>query len=398
MSAAIVSSSEAEQLFWDKFLDTGPIFEGLPVESSSSLPSTPEVPRLKSSHDSGSPTGTKLPQDLDGMMEGEGDLEVGQSFVPDPLAIWQVYLSEKRGDDLGTMIKQNQGNIISQFEEDKAKRDQIIIYVRQTGKLEEEKVQPAVKRILKLLYANRTGRAVTMNRTLRQFLNRITIRKGVEYEDAYSVRYIKPFIDNFNIDMSQFVVPEEGWKNFNDFFFRQLQPDARPIYERDDLMFATSPADCRMLVYPTISRATDLWIKGDNFNLTSLLDSEELAGHYEGGSLVIARLAPQDYHRFHSPVKGTIGKFHEVPGFYYTVNPIAVNHPIDVFTTNRRIYTCIHSPQFGMVCYIAIGATMVGSIVFGKKKGDKVWKGDELGYFAFGGSTVLLLFEKGEIE
>ena len=147
-----------------------------------------------------------------------------------------------------------------------------------------------------------------MNRTLRQFLNRITIRKGVEYEDAYSVRYIKPFIDNFNIDMSQFVVPEEGWKNFNDFFFRQLQPDARPIYERDDLMFATSPADCRMLVYPTISRATDLWIKGDNFNLTSLLDSEELAGHYEGGSLVIARLAPQDYHRFHSPVKGTIGK------------------------------------------------------------------------------------------
>ena len=71
--------------------------------------------------------------------------------------------------------------------------------------------------------------------------------------------------------------------------------------------------------------------------------------------MVIARLAPQDYHRFHSPVNGVVGQFVEVPGFYHTVNPIAVNHPIDIFTTNRRIYTCIHSGEFGMICYIAIG-------------------------------------------
>ena len=248
------------------------------------------------------------------------------------------------------------------------------------------------------MYANRTGRAVTVNKKLRQFLNRMTVRKGIEYEASTSVRYIQPFIDNFEIDMSQFIIPEEGWRHFNDFFYRSILPGVRPIYEPEDPMFCVSPCDSRLLVYPTISGATDVWIKGDNFNLSSLLNSEELAWHYEGGSLVIARLAPQDYHRFHSPVKGTIGKMVEVPGFYHTVNPIAVNHPIDIFTTNRRVYTCIHSPQFGMVCYIAIGATMVGSIVFTKDKGDKVKRGDELGYFAFGGSTILLLFDPGEIE
>jgi len=388
LNAGLVPRAEAEQLFWDKFLNLGPIFEGV---------KSPKQPRKRKFTKKNKKYVPPSPE------EETCDImnvkELSDEFIPNPLLIWQVYISFSRGDDLATLIKNSpQKTIISKHSEDKTLKKEILIYVRETGKLEVELVQPAIKRVLKLLYANKTGRAVTVNKRLRAFLNRMTIKKGIEYENPNSVKYIQPFIDRYNIDMSQFENPVQGWKHFNDFFYRSLLPGVRPIYEEKNPFYCVSPADCRMLVFPSISQATDVWIKGENFNLTSLLESEELASHYEGGSLVIARLAPQDYHRFHSPINCTVGNFVEVPGFYHTVNPIAVNHPIDIFTTNRRLYTLLHSGEFGMVCYIAIGATMVGSIQFTAQPGDIVQKGDEMGYFAFGGSTLLLLFEPGEIE
>ena len=142
MSAASVSRAEAEQLFWSKYLDAGPIFEGL---------KTPEVPRRgrkAKEEESGSPIGdSTIEEFLKATSPRLGD---GDSSVPDPLLIWQVWLAEMRGEDLNEMIKQNQGHIISQHEEDKALKKEIIVYVRETGKLQVEKVQPAIKRILKV--------------------------------------------------------------------------------------------------------------------------------------------------------------------------------------------------------------------------------------------------------
>ncbi|KAG6788874.1 hypothetical protein POTOM_004952 [Populus tomentosa] len=104
---------------------------------------------------------------------------------------------------------------------------------------------------------------------------------------------------------------------------------------------------------------------------------------------------PKDYHRFHSPVSGTIEKFVKIPGCLYTVNPIAVNSKYcNVFTENKREVSIISTAHFGKVAFVAIGATMVGSITFSKKAGDHVKKGDEYGYFSFGGSTVICVFEK----
>lgn len=123
-----------------------------------------------------------------------------------------------------------------------------------------------------------------------------------------------------------------------------------------------SPADCRLSVYPTIDQATKLWIKGKKFSLENLLQDEALASLFYGGSVVIARLAPQDYHRYHSPVTGTLQSFVNISGGYYTVNPIAVNKPFDVFCGNKRLVTTIETLEFGQVCFVAIGATMVGSI------------------------------------
>lgn len=85
-----------------------------------------------------------------------------------------------------------------------------------------------------------------------------------------------------------------------------------------------SPADARTNVFQTVSAAQEFWIKGSKFNLSTLFGDDELASIFADGSMSISRLAPQDYHRFHFPVDGTVGATKKVEGTYFTVNPMAV--------------------------------------------------------------------------
>jgi len=192
--------------------------------------------------------------------------------------------------------------------------------------------------------------------------------------------------------------PVDSYKTFNEFFYRKLKQGARPVAEPNNSKRAVSPADCRMNVFVTIDDATKVWIKGKHFSLKALLCDDNLAKAYDGGSIVICRLAPQDYHRFHVPVDGVLGELYPIDGTYYTVNPVAVREPTDVYTDNKRCRATIKTKDFGDVIYIAVGATLVGSIQFTRKTGDNIKRGEEMGYFAFGGSTVLLLFKKGSIN
>lgn len=93
-----------------------------------------------------------------------------------------------------------------------------------------------------------------------------------------------------------------------------MKPTARPIAEPENAKVVSSPADCRLSAFPTIDLATKYWIKGYGFTLARLLGSEDLAKSFDGGSIVIARLAPQDYHRWHSPIDGTVKSVTEIPG------------------------------------------------------------------------------------
>lgn len=90
--------------------------------------------------------------------------------------------------------------------------------------------------------------------------------------------------------------------------------------------------------------------------------------------MVIARLAPQDYHRFHVPVDCIVKSRKDISGRFFTVNPIAINNQIDVFTENKRVLSIFESPEFGEVAYISVGATLVGSIVFTVNVGDSLKK------------------------
>lgn len=197
--------------------------------------------------------------------------------------------------------------------------------------------------------------------------------------------------------MSEVLLPTEQFKNFNEFFYRALKPGARPCSAPDDPRVIVSPADCRSVVFNTIDSAQAIWVKGREFTVERLLGDAypEDAKRYQGGSLGIFRLAPQDYHRFHIPVDGVLDEPKTIEGEYYTVNPMAIRSALDVYGENVRVLCPIDSVAHGRVMVICVGAMMVGSTVITRKKGDQVRRAEELGYFKFGGSTLLLLFEPG---
>jgi len=228
-------------------------------------------------------------------------------------------------------------------------------------------------------------------------LNHLSVAQGKKYDEPQSKKEIPHFIEFHGLNTEEILDPLDSFANFNEFFFRKLKSSARLIAEPNNPKVAVSPADCRMNVFPTIDQATAFWIKGKRFTLPNLLKDEQLAAKFTGGSLVIARLAPQDYHRFHLPVDCKIGHTTPFDGALFTVNPIAIREPVDVYTENKRNVTVLESSTFGTLAYISVGATMVGSIHITSKEGSNAKKGDEHGYFAFGGSTVLLLFEPNRI-
>jgi phosphatidylserine decarboxylase len=141
----------------------------------------------------------------------------------------------------------------------------------------------------------------------------------------------------------------------------------------------------------------DFYIKGVKFNVMEFLNDTLLGKKYSDGLLVIVRLAPPDYHRYHFPVSGNIIRDLRIEGDYYSVSPLALRKIAGLFCMNEREYMVISTQKFGDVVMSEVGATMVGSIIQ-TYKGDTVVKGAEKGYFKFGGSTVVLLFEKDEVK
>ncbi|KAI8380267.1 phosphatidylserine decarboxylase-domain-containing protein [Blakeslea trispora] len=272
----------------------------------------------------------------------------------------------------------------------------IIVQDRSTGLLIDERMSVYVRLGMRLLYKGMKTSVHT--KTAHLILTNMSIKQGRRFDNPNSVREIAPFIKFHQLDLSEVLEPIENFKTFNEFFYRKLKPGARPCDNPEDKRVAVSTADCRMMAFPTVDDATRIWIKGTEFSLSKLLDDPEEAKAFEGGALAIFRLAPQDYHRYHSPVDGTVRKIHHVKGQYYTVNPMAIRTTLDVYGENKRDVVYMDSDEFGRVAIVCIGAMMVGSIVLTAKEGDYLARTDELGYFAFGGSTLVVLFEKDRMR
>ena len=242
--------------------------------------------------------------------------------------------------------------------------------------------------------------SLTLLDTVKKLLRSLSFKQGRKYDDPTSASQIQGFINFHQLDMGEVLMPMNEFRNFNEFFYRKLKPDARPCSAPDDPHIIVSPADCRSVVFNRMEEAQRIWVKGREFSIERLLGHAYAgdAHRYTNGSLCIARLAPQDYHRFHIPVDGVMGEPRLIDGEYYTVNPMAIRSALDVYGENIRVCVPVDSPVHGRVMIVCVGAMMVGSTVITRRPGEEVRRAEELGYFKFGGSTILLLFESNTIE
>ncbi|RDX43222.1 hypothetical protein OH76DRAFT_1410311 [Lentinus brumalis] len=280
------------------------------------------------------------------------------------------------------------------------------VIVRATGERIFESMPIYPRLGMHLLFYGGTQIKLLHNRSVESVLRDLSVRQGKVYDSPESVKSIPSFIETYSIGLDELEQPDiTKYKSFNEFFYRKMKAGARPVANAADPNGFCSPADCRLTVYQTVTAATQFWIKGNRFTIPGLLGvapKSEEALMFENGSVAICRLAPQDYHRFHSPIDGVVGDTTDINGQYYTVNPQAVNEPgFDVFTENKRsVLYMTHLQSGAPIAFVAIGAMLVGSIAWtnGGKQGQAVKRGEELGYFAYGGSTIVVLFPKGLVE
>ena len=211
-----------------------------------------------------------------------------------------------------------------------------------------------------------------------------------------SAARIAPFIQHYGLDPMEFAESSESFHSFNEFFFRKLRPDARPVDADDSSV--VFPADGRHLGFERASAIDGVFVKGQKFDLPSLLGDAALAARYADGSLVLSRLCPVDYHRFHFPAAGVPGETRTIEGPLFSVSPIALGKHLSYLWTNKRTITQLATSRFGTVLLLEIGATCVGTIRQTFTPGIAVEKGVEKGYFAFGGSSTITIFEPGAVR
>jgi phosphatidylserine decarboxylase len=219
---------------------------------------------------------------------------------------------------------------------------------------------------------------------------------GRRMSTRQSASRIAPFISDYHLDPADFADPPESFRSFNEFFYRKLRPEARPI--DGDPSSVVFPADGRHLGFERASAIEGVFVKGQNFDLPALLGDADLAARYADGCLVLSRLCPVDYHRFHFPAHGTPGETRTINGPLYSVSPIALRKRLAYLWTNKRTITRFQTNRLGTILLLEIGATCVGTIHQTFTPGQAVEKGAEKGYFAFGGSSTIILFEPGAVK
>ncbi len=266
----------------------------------------------------------------------------------------------------------------------------ITYYNRYTGRMEHEKVMG--EKSLRWVYGSTLGRVSLHVLVKRAVFSRLM---GAMKNRRGSARGLARFVREYGIDAEEFARPLESYVSFNDFFTRKLKEGVRPICAGQTVAF---PADGRHSGWQDAADIRGVFVKGQQFDLPALLGSAALAEKYAHGTVVLSRLCPIDYHRFHFVSDGVPESPIRIPGPLASVSPYSLRHKLSWLWTNKRELTVLHTPGLGEVLSLAVGATGVGAICQTYVPGRPVGKGEEQGYFAFGGSTVMTFFEPGRVR
>lgn len=235
--------------------------------------------------------------------------------------------------------------------------------------------------------------------------------QGKFLDSHQSTGSIHLWLSDSSLHNNEYIVPSKGYQSFNQFFTRNLKPGMRRVARADDNSVIVSPVD-GIIDWIKVDLKPDsaLPVKGKmKLSLNQLLDSSKFANNFIGGTALSVILLPKNYHHFHSPVSGVLVESKENVGKILFGSQLMDFFMTDdgdfsVFENYKHGYFIIRTKQYGYVAVIPVGLETVGSVVFENKvknifSGKKVMvsKGEELGHFAYGGSMVILLFEKNRM-
>lgn len=265
------------------------------------------------------------------------------------------------------------------------------VYNRQTHNIEVEKVYG--DKLVSGIYGTPIGRIFSHLLAT----SPLSILYGKWQDSQMSAKVIPSFVKDYNINLNDYL-PEEGlteanpYSTFNNFFIRKFKPEKRQFDKNNAILPAFSEG--RYFGHASQKKDLKLPVKGNFLNSKNLLESSTWEKTFLGGPVLISRLCPVDYHRFHFPDDGQVLDQYRIAGEYHSVNPLALKVKPDIFITNERSVSILDTANFGKLAYIEVGAMCVGKIVQSHRALD-FKRGDEKGYFLFGGSTVIVLGEPG---
>lgn len=276
----------------------------------------------------------------------------------------------------------------------KTKLNEIKYFNRVTKRVEIEKIYG--DGFIRFLYGSPVGKIINPLVTSKFFSQCY----GYLQDAPASSNKVRPFIEKFNIDIGQYepgtrpaIDIKDTYRTFNEFFIRQFKKGKRPFVQESSRMGAF--AEARYVGFSAMDDSSVYPVKGKHLHARDLIANDEVYKDFEGGPLMIARLCPVDYHRYHYPDAGRVLTHFPIKGIFDSVNPIALKMKSKIFIKNERYCSILETENFGKIAYIEVGATCVGKIIQSHQWTDEFRRGEEKGYFLFGGSTVIILGQKG---
>lgn len=265
-----------------------------------------------------------------------------------------------------------------------------------------------------LYYHNPAGQKLVTTEPGLSWTKYFVEERGKFMDSRASVKNIDKWLGDKSLNNEEYVLPKEGFQSFNEFFTRDLKPGMRPVSAVDDNSIVVSPADGIInMINNNLQWDTNVPTKGAMaLSLDELLDHSSLAEKFIGGTALACFLMPTNYHHYHAPVTGTVVESRQDVGSNYFGIPdipdlinngnLGYNKDFSVFENFRRGYLIFKTESFGYVAMIPVGLQTIGSVVFEDRfkmvtpdKCVDVTKGEKIGHFAYGGSLVILLFERG---
>jgi phosphatidylserine decarboxylase len=258
-----------------------------------------------------------------------------------------------------------------------------------------------VPKILEFYYIVDQAPDDSLNRDeqFNQWMSRFANTWGSFLDTPASVQSIATFLSKPDYHIADYFVAPSGWLTFNQFFAREVRPGKRPVAAPCDDRVVVSPADAVFMGQWPIDESAKITVKGITWSIAELLDGSPYADAFKGGTYMHSFLYVNDYHRYHVPVAGTLKEARNIHGRVYldvvkrSDGTLAVVDGDTYQFQQERGLVIIDSPVLGLVAVLPIGMAQVSSVNLTPEVGAVLTKGEEFGYFLFGGSDIVMLFQ-----